>query len=145
MKTPAIRWMLALFAAGLFFTSFGPGCSRSISPEEKASLYISDDAFNARVYNDSHPVLLNFTASWCPPCQAMAPTLDDIAQNRSGLISVMKIDVDVNPHLAQRFKISGVPTYYIYRDGEALAALSGARTKDDFIAWIENTLIGKDS
>lgn len=145
MKSKSAPWLAGLLGLATILFSIGPGCSKPLSTEEKASLHLTDAEFDAKIHQNDKPVLIDFTASWCPPCRYMDPILAELEEQRSDLITIVKVDIDANPHLAERFQITGVPTFYIYRDGKALAAQSGARGKEDFVAWIEATLSAADS
>jgi thioredoxin 1 len=85
----------------------------------------------------STPVLVDFWAEWCAPCRAIAPILDDIANEKAGKLRVVKLNVDENPEIAQRLGIMSIPTVALYTGGEEKARIIGARPKDHFLREIE--------
>lgn len=79
-----------------------------------------------QVINSKQPVLVDFHATWCGPCKQMAPELQRFAQNNSGKLRVIKIDIDKNQTAAQQFNIQGVPTLILFKEGKVLWRQSGA-------------------
>ncbi len=75
--------------------------------------------------SDETPVLVDFFATWCGPCHALAPTLEQLAAEEKGRLKIIKVDVDKNPQAAAAFQVSGVPTLMLFRKGEALWRQSG--------------------
>jgi thioredoxin 1 len=79
-----------------------------------------------QVIKSTQPVLVDFHATWCGPCKMMAPELQKFAQNNTGKLRVIKIDIDKNPATAQQFNIQGVPTLILFKEGQVLWRQSGA-------------------
>ncbi len=76
--------------------------------------------------NSKQPVLVDFHATWCGPCKQMAPELQRFAQNNTGKLRVIKIDIDKNQKAAQQYNIQGVPTLILFKEGKILWRQSGA-------------------
>jgi thioredoxin 1 len=90
---------------------------------------VSDDTFDELVLRAELPVLLDFTADWCPPCKMIKPVLAEIAEELAGQLVVAELDVDVNPRTAQAAGVLGMPTLNLYVDGEVVTQVVGARPK----------------
>ena len=89
---------------------------------------VKTDQFDKEVLESEQPVLVDFWAEWCGPCHAIAPVLDQIAQERSDL-RVVKLNIDEEPSIAQRYGVMSIPTLILFKDGEPQAAAVGAMPK----------------
>src|SRR4051812_50176706 len=99
-----------------------------MSQEHVMSLHHTTDAtFADDVLASSLPVLVEFTAAWCPPCKMIAPVLDRIATEQTGRMRVVALDVDENPETTRRYGVMGMPTLALFKDGEIVTTLVGAR------------------
>ncbi|MGY1770054.1 thioredoxin family protein [Blastococcus sp. SYSU D00813] len=87
----------------------------------------TDAAFAADVLASAVPVLVEFTASWCPPCRMIAPVLARIAEEQAGRMRVVALDVDENPETTRRHRVMGMPTLALFVRGELVATVVGAR------------------
>ena len=90
---------------------------------------VTDADFAARVLASGLPVLVEFTADWCPPCRMMAPVLAELAAERAGTMHVVTLDVDVNPRTQSRYGVLSMPTLIVFRGGEPVKSMVGARAK----------------
>ncbi|WP_105030408.1 thioredoxin [Arthrobacter ruber] len=88
--------------------------------------------FQAEVLQNELPVLVDFWAPWCPPCRVVGPILDQIAQEQAGNLKIVKVNVDENPELAQRYVVSSIPAFRIFNNGDVVGSFVGAMPKDAF-------------
>lgn len=86
----------------------------------------TDDNFEAEVLRSSAPVLVDFTASWCPPCQSMVPVIERLAADYAGRLRVGSADVEHNSDIATRYRIHHLPTLLVFRGGVVVAQVTGA-------------------
>lgn len=102
-----------------------------------ALIHITKDNFNKEVMETDKTVLLDFWATWCGPCQMIAPVLDEIAEECPD-ITVGKIDVDKEQELAMSFGITSIPTLIVIKDGKAVDKAVGMRAKNQILEMIDN-------
>lgn len=88
------------------------------------------------IINSENPVLIDFYATWCGPCQMLIPVLKQVKDSLGDRISVIKIDVDKNQELASKYQIRGVPTMMLFQNGKQLWRQSGVLSKEDIIKTI---------
>lgn len=100
-------------------------------------LAITADNFEAEVLKSPVPVLIDFWAGWCAPCRMLAPTIDALAESESS-IKVGKVNVDEQPELAERFKVMGIPTLMIFKDGQAVHKSTGVLSKEKLLTLMEH-------
>lgn len=93
------------------------------------------ETFNDLIKN-KQPVLVDFHATWCGPCKQMAPELQRFAQNNTGKLRVIKIDIDKNQKAAQQYNIQGVPTLILFKEGKILWRQSGAMSSQQISAGV---------
>jgi thioredoxin 1 len=103
--------------------------------------HITDDSFQAEVLESDRPVLVDFTAAWCPPCRVMKPVLDELAAERPDL-RVVQLDVDAHQHAAARYGVLSMPTFMLFRDGTPVTRLVGARPKARLLGELAEAGLG---
>lgn len=100
-----------------------------------SAITLTKDNFEVEVLQSDKPVLVDFWAEWCGPCRMLAPTVHEIADERTD-IKVGKIDVDKEPELAQQFGIMSIPTLIVFKEGKAVAQSSVVRSKQAILDMI---------
>lgn len=104
-------------------------------------LHFNDDNFDEEVMNSAGPVLVDFWAEWCGPCQMLGPVIDELAKEFAGKVKVGKVDVDQARNTAAKFGIQNIPTVVLLSGGQPVQTFVGVRKKGDYKAAI-NALIG---
>ncbi|GLW54305.1 MULTISPECIES: thioredoxin [Kitasatospora] len=94
-----------------------------------ATKEVTDATFDAEVLKSDKPVLVDFWATWCGPCRQVAPVLEDIAAEHGDKLSVVKLDVDANQETAAAYNVISIPTLNVYKGGELVKTITGARPK----------------
>jgi thioredoxin 1 len=94
----------------------------------------------SNLINNDKPVLVDFFATWCGPCQTLAPILKDVKAELGDGISIIKIDVDKNQALAAQYQVRGVPTMLLFKNGQQLWRQSGVVSKNDLVNIIKQHL-----
>ncbi|WP_417372070.1 thioredoxin [Gelidibacter japonicus] len=87
----------------------------------------------SEIIKENKPVLVDFYATWCGPCQLMHPILDDVKEAVGDKASILKIDVDKNQELASKYQVRGVPTIMVFKNGEQLFRQSGVLQKNELV------------
>lgn len=90
---------------------------------------VTDATFENDVIKSDKPVLVDFWATWCGPCKMVAPVLDEIAGEHKDALTVAKLDVDANQQTAQRYQVMSIPTLIVFKDGQPVKQIVGAKPK----------------
>jgi thioredoxin 1 len=103
---------------------------------------VSDKTFDQEVLQSAEPVLVDFFAEWCGPCKAMAPALEQVAQEMRGKLKVVKLDVDQNPAVTGKYGIRAMPTLLLFKNGKVAAQHVGALVqKRRLEEWINGSIM----
>ncbi|MBV7700719.1 thioredoxin [Streptomyces sp. TRM70350] len=101
---------------------------------------VTDADFATEVLGADRPVLVEFTADWCPPCKQMAPVLRAVAAEEAERLKVVQLDVDHNPETTHAYKVLSMPTFMVFRGGEPVKSMVGARPKRRLLEEISDAL-----
>jgi thioredoxin 1 len=101
---------------------------------------VTDATFADEVLMSSTPVLVDFWAEWCGPCLRVAPVLEEIAREMGGKVKIVKLDIDANPNTARDYRVLSVPTLTVFKGGQPVQSVAGARPKGDLVKLIESAL-----
>lgn len=101
---------------------------------------ITDNDFDSVVLQSSTPVLVDFWAPWCGPCRIMGPIIDELGKEYDGKVSVVKMNVDENPTIPGKYNIRSIPTFILFKGGEAVDQLAGAVSKANLAAILDKNL-----
>lgn len=101
---------------------------------------ITDNNFEIEVMKSNVPVLVDFWAEWCPPCRAMTPIVESLAQKFGSAAKIVKLNVDDNPSITQRFGIKGIPTMIVFKGGKEAERLVGATNEGAISRLIEEQI-----
>ena len=117
-------------AISLVGCSQQPSASKEAPKAASAELikHLNANSFSAETQKGL--VMVDFWATWCPPCRQMAPVLDEVAKDVKGKATIAKVDVDENRQLASQYNIQGIPTLILFKDGKEIARFVGLQSKD---------------
>ena len=101
---------------------------------------LTDDAFESEVNQSSVPVLVDFWASWCAPCKAISPLIDQLAEEYEGKVKICKLNVDENPATPGQFGVRGIPTLILFKDGQVADQVVGAVPKNQLEGMLKKAI-----
>jgi thioredoxin 1 len=117
--------------------------SRTDRREEKGNnmgdnvTHVNDDDFQQVVLDADQPVLVDFWAEWCVPCHMVSPVVEEIARDQAGRMKAVKLNVDDNPMITRKYQVMSIPTLIVFRDGQEMARVVGARGKEAILREIQ--------
>jgi thioredoxin 1 len=103
-----------------------------------STVTVSDDTFETEVLNADELVVVDFWADWCGPCKAMAPALDEVAEEMAGKVKVVKVNLDDGPNSSAKYGVRAVPTLMVFKNGEVADTRTGALPKSSLQDWISS-------
>ena len=103
---------------------------------------LSNENFEQEVLNSNIPVLVDFWATWCMPCQMLSPIISELAEEYKDKIKVCKLNVDDNPDLAEKYEVMSIPTLFFFKNGQVINSTVGVISKDNLKNKINNMIDG---
>ncbi|MCX8130390.1 MAG: thioredoxin [Clostridia bacterium] len=103
-------------------------------------IVLTKDNFEQEVLKSNEPVLVDFWAQWCGPCRAVSPIMDELANEYDGRAKVAKVNVDEQGELAEKFRVMSIPTVMLFKDGQMVEKIIGARSKNEFSGMINKNI-----
>ena len=101
---------------------------------------VTDKSFVADVLQADKPVLVDFWAEWCGPCRKVSPLLEEIAREMGDQVTIVKLNIDENPETARAYRVMSVPTLTVFKNGQPVQSIAGAKPKGELVRLIESAL-----
>ena len=106
----------------------------------KSTKTVTDATFAEDVLTSDKPVLVDFWAEWCMPCRKVSPLLEEIANEMADRVNIVKMNIDENPETTRAYRVMSVPTLTIFKGGQPVQSLAGAKPKGDLVRFIESAI-----
>jgi thioredoxin 2 len=107
-------------------------------PPAGQPIAVDEALFDAIVSGTNVPVMVDFWADWCGPCRTAAPEVEGLAQEMAGQAIVLKVDIEANPGLANRYGVQSIPNFVVFRGGQPVFQRAGTAPRAEMKRWIEN-------
>ncbi len=101
---------------------------------------VTDSEFDREVLKSKTPVLVDFWAPWCGPCKTMLPVMEELGKEYEGKVKIVKVNVDENSETPGKYNVLSIPTFIVFKDGEAVATFVGAKSKEDMKKEIDTAI-----
>tara|TARA_R110002096_G_scaffold46032_8_gene123104 strand:+ start:9723 stop:10043 length:321 start_codon:yes stop_codon:yes gene_type:complete len=105
-----------------------------------ATVKVTDETFAAEVTNSDIPVVVDFWAEWCGPCKQIGPSLEELSDELTGKVKIVKVNVDENPNSPAQMGVRGIPSLFLFKDGQVVANKTGAAPKAALADWINQSI-----
>ena len=105
-----------------------------------ATVNVTDENFDTEVLKSDKPILVDFWAEWCGPCKQIGPILEEISEEKKGAVRILKLNIDENPEIPQKYNIRGIPTLMLFKGGKLIDTKVGSLPKSAFRDWIDSLL-----
>lgn len=105
-----------------------------------SSVNVSDADFENEVLKADEPVMVDFWAEWCGPCKALSPIVDEVANEVSGKMKVVKVNIDENPNAPTKYGVRGIPTLMVFKGGELVDTKVGGMSKTQLNEWLNSVV-----